>query len=99
MQGGSYEEKRERFGHLLSSLQPGLTQIILRPAQDSAGLRAMTADWQQRVWDAQLLRDEKIQQQFKQDGITITNWREVMHRFETVPAPAGTDPNTVEVEE
>lgn len=95
----SFEDKRARFSQLLASLQPGLTQIVLRPAQDSPGLRALTPDWQQRVWDAQLLRDEQIQQQMKQEGIVLTNWREVMKRFETVPAPSGTDPNVVEVKE
>jgi predicted glycoside hydrolase/deacetylase ChbG (UPF0249 family) len=39
---------------LLTDLKPGVTEIVLRPASDSAELRAVAPDWAERVADHQL---------------------------------------------
>lgn len=80
--GETYEEKRELFLKQLGELSPGITQFVARPAVDSPALRRMTTDAQQRTWDAQLLGDAEVKKYLSEQGIVLTNWREIMRRFE-----------------
>jgi hypothetical protein len=45
-------------------------------------LKTSTGSWQQRVWEAQLFSDPVVKEFFADNGIIITNWREVMTRHE-----------------
>jgi len=45
----------ERLSSLLSSLEPGVTEICLRPAIDTLELRAAAPDWRERAGDHRLL--------------------------------------------
>ncbi len=49
---------REALLDALGSLEPGVTEITLHPAVDSAELRAATGDWASRVADLGLLVDD-----------------------------------------
>jgi chitin disaccharide deacetylase len=49
---------REALLEALTSLAPGVTEITLHPAVDSAELRGATDDWARRVADAALLVDD-----------------------------------------
>jgi hypothetical protein len=80
--GDTYEQKRDRFCELLAALPPGLVQIMLRPRAPSDGIKLLDPEWQQRVWDAQVVADPKVQAAITGAGITLTNWREIMRRFE-----------------
>jgi chitin disaccharide deacetylase len=81
-QGSSYEQTRDNFCELLTLLQPGLTQIMCRPALESEGLKRLTPDWQQRSWTEQTLSDPKVREMLETHQVILTNWREVMQRFE-----------------
>ena len=81
----TYEEKRDGLCQLLQNLPPGLIQMVIHPAVASPGLERLTSDWQQRVWEHQLLKDEMVQQTLQEQGIQTTNWREIMRRFEGGP--------------
>lgn len=86
------EEKRELFYEMARSLKPGLTLVVLRPAEMSKGLKKLTPEWQQRVWESAVLRDEKTHTVMKEQKILVTTWREIMERFEGVrPAPANSE--------
>jgi predicted glycoside hydrolase/deacetylase ChbG (UPF0249 family) len=78
----TYEAKREKLLEMIKSLPPGLTQITFRPAVGGDALKQFDPDWQQRVWDAQLLADPEVQKILKQDQIELTNWKEIMRRFD-----------------
>lgn len=78
--GDSYENKKENFFRLVSSLNPGLTEIIFHPSVETDNLKTITGSWQQRVWEAQLFSDPAVKKFFADNGIIITNWREVMQR-------------------
>lgn len=80
--GKTYEDKRQKLLAMIKSLPPGLTQITFRPATDGDALKQFAPDWQQRVWDAQLLADPEVQRALKQDQIELTNWKEIMRRFD-----------------
>lgn len=82
--GDSYENKRDNFFQLVSSLNPGLTEIIFHPSVGTENLKTITGSWQQRIWESQLFSDPVVKKFFEDNGIIITNWREVMFRHKGV---------------
>jgi hypothetical protein len=78
----SYEQKKAEFLELLDALPPGLTQLAFAPAVDSDALRHIANDWQQRVWELQLFQDAEVTQRLEQDDIMLTDWKELMQRYE-----------------
>ena len=80
--GKTYEEKREKLFAVVRSLRPGITEIIFHPSADSEGLRKITGSWQQRIWDAQVLADPETGKLLKAQGVVLTNWKEMMKRFD-----------------
>jgi predicted glycoside hydrolase/deacetylase ChbG (UPF0249 family) len=81
-EGSTYEEKRDNFFKLVKSLYPGLTEIIFHPSVLSENLKTITGTWQQRVWEGELFSDPQVHQFFKDEGIIITNWKDIMKRFQ-----------------
>ncbi|MEI8114041.1 MAG: hypothetical protein WCI54_10440, partial [Bacteroidia bacterium] len=57
-------------------------EIIFHPATLSDNLKSITGTWQQRVWEGELFSDPVVKQFFKDEGIVITNWIEIMKRFD-----------------
>jgi len=82
--GKSYEEKRENFFALVSSLKPGLTEIIFHPSVETDNLKTITNSWQQRVWEAELFSDPLVKKFFEDNGIVLITWKEIMERKENV---------------
>lgn len=80
--GATYEEKRTNFFALVTSLDPGLTEIIFHPAVLTDNLKSITGSWQQRVWESELFSDPLVHQFFEKEGIIITDWKEIMKRFQ-----------------
>jgi len=80
--GKSYEEKRENFFALVSSLKPGLTEIIFHPSVETDNLKTITNSWQQRVWEAELFSDPLVKKFFEDNGIVLITWKEIMERKE-----------------
>lgn len=80
--GATYEEKRANFFELVRSLDPGLTEIIFHPAVLTDNLKTITGSWQQRVWESELFSDPLVHQFFEKEGIIITDWKEIMKRFQ-----------------
>lgn len=81
-EGKTYEEKRANFFALVKLLNSGLTEIIFHPSVETDNLKTITNSWQQRVWEAQLLADPIVRQFLKDQGIIITDWKEIMKRFD-----------------
>jgi len=67
---------REVLLNLLGSLEPGVTEITLHPAVDSAELRAASSDWAARVADLTLLVDDvEVAAAVAASGATCTDYR------------------------
>jgi predicted glycoside hydrolase/deacetylase ChbG (UPF0249 family) len=67
---------REALMTLLPTLEPGLTEITLRPAVDTAELRAITLDWGARVSDHILLVDDRgLGTLIAEAGVTLIGYR------------------------
>lgn len=79
--GKTYEEKRNNLFELLKSLPNALTEIIFHPSVETENLKTITGSWQQRVWEARLFSDPVVIQFFKDNNIVITDWKEIMSRF------------------
>jgi len=80
--GKTYEEKRDNFFALVTSLKPGLTEIIFHPSVETDNLKTITNSWQQRVWEAELFSDPVVKKYFSDNGIILTTWREIMERHQ-----------------
>jgi chitin disaccharide deacetylase len=80
-EGDTYEEVRDNFFQQVSSLKPGLTEIIFHPQFESEFGKTITGSWQQRAWEVELFADPVVRQFFKDEGLIFTNWREIMERF------------------
>ena len=81
-EGKTYDEKRANFFKLVESLKEGLTEIIFHPSVPTENMKTITGTWQQRGWEAELFSDPEVIHFFKDKGIIITNWKEIMNRFE-----------------
>ena len=77
----SYDEKIAAFFKLIDELPPGLTEIIFHPSVDSPRLKSITNSWQQRVWEAAMFADPKVQKYLQQNDIIFTNWKDIMTRY------------------
>lgn len=82
----SFEAKKAAFLKLLNEIKPGLTQIAFSPAIQSDALPRIIPNAEDRVWNAQLMQDVEVQAALKGAGAVLTNWREIMRRFEGRPA-------------
>lgn len=76
------EDKAAAVAKLIDELEPGLTQLACGPATDSPAFRALDPAWQQWVWDAQVWDAQPVKDALAKDDIVLTNWREIMQRFD-----------------
>jgi chitin disaccharide deacetylase len=64
------------FEAMLDALEPGVTELHLRPAVDSSELRALTGDWEDRVADYELLcGSPNLLQGVEKAGVTPIGFR------------------------
>jgi predicted glycoside hydrolase/deacetylase ChbG (UPF0249 family) len=69
---------RAALESLLTDLKPGVTEVVLRPAADSAELRAVVPDWTERVADHELsMRDGSLKAFTALDGVHLVGYREL----------------------
>jgi predicted glycoside hydrolase/deacetylase ChbG (UPF0249 family) len=67
---------RHAFLEFVDGLEPGVTEVSLSPAIDTAELRAATEDWQGRVADHVLAVDDRgLGQQLADRGVTLIGYR------------------------
>jgi predicted glycoside hydrolase/deacetylase ChbG (UPF0249 family) len=76
----TYEEKRRALLEQVRALPPGLHEVIFHPSVETEGLKRITNSWQQRVWEDRLMADPEVRQFWKEQGIVITDWTEVLAR-------------------
>ncbi len=69
-------DTRRAFVALLAALEPGITELSLRPAVDTPELRAIATDWRARVADEVLLvADRGLDQVISEAGVTLIGYR------------------------
>jgi len=76
VQHGSLEEKRSFFMQRVSSLKPGLHEIILHPACPNPELRAVTPSAEDRGRDLDLLLDDPTRSFLEERQVRVIHWGE-----------------------
>jgi predicted glycoside hydrolase/deacetylase ChbG (UPF0249 family) len=62
----------------LANLEPGVTELLLQPAVDSAELRSLAADWATRADDHRLVCEEPfLRDAVARAGVILTGYREL----------------------
>lgn len=68
---------------IIDDLRPGLTKLILHPAQDTPELRAIAPDWRSRVANYEALVSSEARNYIQQSGVNVIGYRplqELMRR-------------------
>ena len=82
----SPEAKKQAFLKLLGELAPGITQIAFSAAEASEALPRIVPSAQQLIWNAQLMDDPEVRAALAAEGVVLTDWREIMQRFDGRPS-------------
>lgn len=64
-----------RAKNLITDLRPGLTLLILHPAQDTPELRALAPDWPSRVANYRALLSPDLRAHIRQAGVQVIGYR------------------------
>ena len=88
---GSYNwkpaEKTEKLVALLSSLKPGVTEILFHASRPTEEFPLITGSSESRRADLQALTDPRVKDLIRQRGIIVTTWKELMERRHKVGRP------------
>jgi len=69
---------RGALDHLLSDLEPGVTEVVLRPAADTAELRAIAPDWAARVGDHDVaMAADSLKALVSRPGVHLIGYRQL----------------------
>ena len=60
---------------VMDDLQPGLTMLILHPAQDTPELRAIAPDWRSRVANYAACMSSELRDHVRQSGVQVIGYR------------------------
>ena len=81
---------RTGLDQLLSDMPPGVTELVLRPATDTAELRAVTPDWPARVQDHDIATAaQQLRALVTRAGVSLTGYRSLrdLQRASSVGPP------------
>jgi predicted glycoside hydrolase/deacetylase ChbG (UPF0249 family) len=73
----TYDSFKADMKHLLASLKPGVTELIIHPSLAAEELDAFHAQPEKRVMEHHLFLDEDMTAYMKERGITLIRWREL----------------------
>lgn len=68
-------DQTETVKHLFGTLPEGITHFILHASTDSPELRAITPDWESRVWNYRTMRSDAIKKFIESEGIVLIGYR------------------------
>lgn len=74
----TYEEFRDAFLEFHGKIPEGITETFIHPAFDTPEMHKITGTWQRRYWEYLLMKDEKTHEFFKQAGIELISYRELI---------------------
>jgi predicted glycoside hydrolase/deacetylase ChbG (UPF0249 family) len=78
---GSFAKARDAFVSKVCDLPRGISLILFHPALESEELRLIVPRWRQRVFEAELFQDPRVQEVLSEEDLILTTWREVGERF------------------
>ena len=72
----TYETVKERYLSIVRGIGPGISELYVHPALESAELKAICPAWQKRVWEHRLMRDDDLKKTIDSEGIVLTTWKD-----------------------
>lgn len=72
-----YEERKRQFYENLQALGPGLNLLTIHPVADTPEIRAIIPQWEHRVLEYRLLKDDDTMQVIRENGIRLVTWKDV----------------------
>lgn len=76
-QRDSFDNYREYIYELYRTFDNGVTETYIHPARECDELKAITGNWQRRVWEYELFRDPRTMQHIRSLGIQLIDYRQL----------------------
>jgi predicted glycoside hydrolase/deacetylase ChbG (UPF0249 family) len=85
-QGMTFDSRKASYMHLIRTLKPGITQLIVHPSLDFEGY--LSEKWQiRRLLDVKILEDKEFLQLLKDEGIKLTTWGAINKHYDWAKIP------------
>ena len=82
--GMAPEKKKDDYIRLLRNLKPGISEMIVHCAKDTETFRNITHAAPRWIADGDVMLDPDIKRVIEEEGIILTNWRELKARRDAV---------------
>ena len=82
-QHGPPAERVAQAKQLFAQMAPGLTCLLLHPAQDTPELRAIVPDWRYRVADYEAFLSVELRQYVRNAGLQVMGYRTLQTFLQT----------------
>ena len=70
-------DQTETVKRLFGSLKEGITHFVLHASTDSPELRAITPDWESRVWNYRTMHSDTMKRIMESEGIVLIGYRDL----------------------
>ena len=74
----SYEAYRERILKIWTDIPDGITETYVHPSVECDELKSITARWQDRVWEYNLLKDPETEKYLLSKGVKLISYRDLV---------------------
>ena len=74
---GDHADRREKYMHMIRSLKPGITEVIIHCGIDNAELQGVTGSHALRDSDRRTFIDPDVLALIKSEGVEITTWKKL----------------------
>ncbi len=74
---GEHSERREKYMHMIRSLKPGITEVIIHCGFDNEELQAVTSSSELRDSDRRCFSDPDVLALIKAENVEITTWKKL----------------------
>lgn len=74
----TYEQFRDHFLQFHGNIPEGITETFIHPALPTEEMKSITGSWKRRNWEYMLMKDPLTHQFFKDHGIELISYRELV---------------------
>ncbi|MBQ7545554.1 MAG: polysaccharide deacetylase family protein [Clostridia bacterium] len=74
----TYEQFRDAFLTFHGNIPDGITETFIHPALPTEEMQKITGTWQRRGWEYELMKDPVTHKYFKDHGIELISYRELV---------------------
>ena len=74
----TYEEFRDAFLEFHGQIPEGITETFIHPALPTDEMKSITGSWVRRGWEYELMKDPVTHAYFRDNGIELISYRELV---------------------